>query len=225
MPDQPADPSTIVASGTVIRGNPQPSSDLDFVVIHDQPWRQRVQRFFSGVPAEFFVNPAYQIRNAFDVQARDARPVLAHMLSTGVILLDRTGIAVTLQAEATANLARGPVVSPGWLELRRYGVATAFEDAVDLKQIDPDRSRTLALQALTEAIDWWFPAHGRWRPRSKSLLTEFQHHRPDLGATALQAISSSDLNQCLEHTAAVLTGTIGATGFFPWESTPEPVSP
>lgn len=219
------DPEAIVVSGTIVRGNPQPSSDFDIVVIHDQPWRQRVQCFFNGVPAELFVNPAYQIRHAFEAEARDARPVLAHMLATGVIVLDRTGIAGELTAQATASLARGPHMDPAWLELRRYGIATAFEDAVDLELIDQSRSRTLALQALTDAIDWWFPAHGLWRPRPKSLLTNFEQHCPDLGATARQAISSSDLSQCLEHTATVLTGIIGATGFFPWESTPEAVSP
>jgi hypothetical protein len=219
------DPVAIVVSGTIVRGTPLPASDFDIVVVHDQPWRQRVQCFFHGVPAELFVNPAYQIRHAFDYEARNARPVLAHMLATGTIVLDRTGIAGDLMVEATANLAQGPLVSPGWLALRRYGIATAFEDAVDLEQIDPERSRTLALLALTDAIDWWFPAHGHWRPRAKSLLADFQHHCPDLSVAARQAIRSSDLDQCLAETATVLTGTIDATGFFPWESTPEPVSP
>ena len=218
-------PVAIVASGTIVRGTPSATSDLDIVVIHDQPWRQRVQCFFNGVPAELFVNPAFQIRNAFVTEARDARPVLAHMLATGIIVLDRTGIGAELQAEANANLAHGPLVPTGWLELRRYGIATVFEDAVDLEEIDPDRSRTLAMQALTESIDWWFPAHGHWRPRSKSLLADFQQHHPALGETARQAIDAPHLDQCLAHTATVLAGTIEATGFFAWESTPEPVDP
>jgi hypothetical protein len=219
------DPVAIVASGTIIRGTPSPSSDLDIVVIHEQPWRQRVQCFFQGVPAELFVNPAYQVRKAFAAEAREARPVLAHMLSTGTIELDRTGIALELQAEAAASLARGPQVDPAWLEFRRYGIATVFEDAVDIEYVDADRARTLALQALTEAIDWWFPANGRWRPRAKALFTEFEEHCPAMGDIARQAIRSSALPQCLARTATVLTATIGGTGFFPWESSPESIAP
>jgi hypothetical protein len=128
-------------------------------------------------------------------------------------------------AEAAANLARGPVIDSGQWTARRYAIATMFEDARDLTAVDPDRARTLALQALTDAIDWWFPAHGFWRPRTRSLLVEFERHHPDLGVTARQAVNSSDLRQCLNSTATVLTSTIGATGFFPWESAPEPVIP
>ncbi len=43
------DPLGIVASGTIVRGSPGPSSDLDLYVIHAAPWRQRVQRRFNGV--------------------------------------------------------------------------------------------------------------------------------------------------------------------------------
>jgi predicted nucleotidyltransferase len=35
-------PLGIVVSGTIIRGAPHSTSDLDFVVIHDATWRQRV---------------------------------------------------------------------------------------------------------------------------------------------------------------------------------------
>jgi predicted nucleotidyltransferase len=32
-------PDGIVVSGTIARGNPDPASDLDVVVVHHQPWR------------------------------------------------------------------------------------------------------------------------------------------------------------------------------------------
>src|SRR5690349_862702 len=50
-------PVGIVAAGTIVRGAPDPSSDLDLWVIHLQPVRQRLQKFFQGVPAEIFENP------------------------------------------------------------------------------------------------------------------------------------------------------------------------
>ena len=50
-------PQGLVACGSIIRGSPGPNSDLDLYVIHDQPWRQRVQRWFEGIPTELFINP------------------------------------------------------------------------------------------------------------------------------------------------------------------------
>ncbi len=219
------EPLAIIASGTIIRGAYHASSDLDLVVIHEQPWRQRVQRVFHDVAAEMFVNPPFQVRRAFSNDARNARPVMAHMLATGVVVLDTANLASDLQQEAKAVLEAGPQVDAAWLELRRYAVATAFEDAEDLVTDDPERSKTLALHALTEAITWWFPANGLWQPRSKDLLAEFERHRPELGALARMAIEDGSLSSMLEGVAPILQATIGATGFYPWESEPEALTP
>src|SRR5680860_986680 len=59
-------PRGIIVSGTIVRGTPHASSDLDFMVIHDATWRRRSQRFFNGVPAEMFVNPEFQMRRTIE---------------------------------------------------------------------------------------------------------------------------------------------------------------
>src|ERR1700733_3045561 len=38
-------PFAIVVSGSIVRGNPDSSSDFDIVVLHDEAWRQRVQKW------------------------------------------------------------------------------------------------------------------------------------------------------------------------------------
>ncbi len=76
------EPAGIIATGTIIRGAPHASSDLDVYVIHDAPCRRRVQRYFRGVPAEIFINPPHAIRGYFVAEHRDARLITAHMLAT-----------------------------------------------------------------------------------------------------------------------------------------------
>ncbi len=83
------DPVGIVACGSVIRGTPSPNSDLDIYVVHEADWRQRIQRRFGGVPAEIFINPPTAIRGYFETERRAGRPITAHMLSTGFVVLDR----------------------------------------------------------------------------------------------------------------------------------------
>lgn len=97
------DPVGIVACGTIIRGAPDEASDLDLYVIHGAPRRQRVQKFFGGVPAEMFVNPPVAIRRYFREQHAAGRPLTAHMLATGWIVLSRDGIIETLCREAAAQ--------------------------------------------------------------------------------------------------------------------------
>src|SRR5689334_9007826 len=79
-------PWAIVATGTIIRGTPDLSSDIDLCVLHNDPFRQRVQRRFQGVPFEIFVNPEGAILEYLESEARAGRPVTAHMLATGVVL-------------------------------------------------------------------------------------------------------------------------------------------
>src|SRR5262249_52666417 len=54
-------PVGIIATGTIGRGTPDAASDLDVWVVHLEPVRQRLQKFFNGVPAEIFVNPPWVI--------------------------------------------------------------------------------------------------------------------------------------------------------------------
>src|SRR5689334_128618 len=68
-----AEPIAIIATGTIIRGTAQASSDLDVYVIHAAPFRRRVQRFFRGVPAEIFINPPHAVRLYFREEHSGAR--------------------------------------------------------------------------------------------------------------------------------------------------------
>lgn len=73
-------PCAVVAAGTIVRGTPSPSSDLDVYVLHHAPTHQRIQRFFSGVPAEIFVNPPAQVESYLEEEAREGRPITARAL-------------------------------------------------------------------------------------------------------------------------------------------------
>src|SRR5690349_18372895 len=75
------EPIGILATGTIIRGNPGPTSDLDLFVLWNTPKRQRVQKFFRGVAAEIFVNPPRQIERYFSNDSREGRPITAHMFA------------------------------------------------------------------------------------------------------------------------------------------------
>jgi hypothetical protein len=50
-------PTAIIVCGSVIRGEGDRGSDLDLQVIHDQPWRQRLQRFSICFDNSGFAEP------------------------------------------------------------------------------------------------------------------------------------------------------------------------
>ncbi|MFW5836156.1 MAG: hypothetical protein ACOCVK_01985 [bacterium] len=75
----------ITAAGTILRGTPSAASDLDLYVIHEAAYQQRLLYFFSGVPAEIFVNPKLQVhthllRSRADRRAPDRGAHAGHRL-------------------------------------------------------------------------------------------------------------------------------------------------
>src|SRR5215510_3180139 len=80
-------PVGIIASGTIVRGNPDSTSDIDLWVVHLEPTRQRIQKFFNGMPVEIFLNPPWTILTYFVHDQSEARPISAHMMATGHVVL------------------------------------------------------------------------------------------------------------------------------------------
>ncbi len=217
-------PLGIIVSGTIIRGTPHENSDLDFMVIHEPAWRQRTQRFFHSVPADMFVNPEFQMRRVMAAEAKGGRPVMSHLIGTGEIVNDSGGVMTSLQELARQTLDGGPSVSDEDLIQMRYRIATAFEDAHDIRDIDPDRAHSIVTEALTEAVKLHFLQQGRWLPRFKALLSDLDNLEPDLGQATRSALRCPDLDERLELATPIFQRIVGATGFFEWESEPQDLS-
>ena len=66
-------PVAIVAGGSLLRGQGDATSDLDIYVVHQEGWRQRVQKRFNRVAAEIFINPPQQVRRYFSEERKDGR--------------------------------------------------------------------------------------------------------------------------------------------------------
>ncbi|MBN2305194.1 MAG: hypothetical protein JXQ72_11985 [Anaerolineae bacterium] len=219
------EPLGIIASGTIIRGNPGPSSDLDLYVIHGELWRQRVQRWFDGVPAEIFINPPDAVWGYFESEVRDARLLTAHMLATGVVILDESPVIEELRSWARTMLQAQPNPSAERLVQMRYLVAAEFEDARDVAGTDPLTARLILAKAVHGMLHVAFWKANRFIPREKDLLATLADLDAPLGELARTFWSTNDLTQQIELAGQIADRTIGARGFFEWESTPEEVTP
>ena len=133
-------PFGIIAAGSVLRGQGGPSSDIDLYVLHDAPFRQRLQRRYAGVPFEIFINAPQQVRRYFEEEHAAARPITAHILTTGFVMLDAGPAVQELRAEAAGWLAKAPAPPADALLWRRYAIADELDNAADvLAAIRPAR--------------------------------------------------------------------------------------
>jgi len=217
------EPLGIIASGTIIRGNPGPNGDFDLYVIHARPQRQRIQRRFLGVPAEIFVNPPSMIERYFEDEQRNARPITAHMLATGFVILDRDPVIEQLRERARALLTQPP--NPGHTHLlwQRYLIGSQYEDALDMIAERPHAAQMILSLAIHAMLQYRFWIANRHLPRDKDLLETLRDVDPALADLGRAFYTTADLSQRLTLAEQIADQTIQVRGFFEWESDPEAV--
>jgi hypothetical protein len=212
------EPVGIVAAGTIIRGSPGPSSDLDLHVLHRRPERQRVQRFFNGVPAEIFVNPPERVERYLAGERGGGRQVTAHMLATGTVVYAADPALERLRELAAAALASDPEPSAAKLTTLRYTAATWLEDAEDVADEDPELGFALLCRAVEGAIEYRFWAARRWQPRYKDTLRALEALDGGLASDVRAFYRTADPTERRTLAHGIVARSVGATGFFEWES-------
>lgn len=213
----------IIAAGSILRGQGRAASDLDLYVIRARPQRQRVQRWFNSVPAEIFVNPPHQIERYFADEARASRPITAHMLARGEVVLALDPVVERLRAQAEAELERTPAPLDTDLRWERYIAALELEDALDIFDEDPSGAVMILGGAVHKMLRYAFRQAGRTIPRDKDLLAALGTLDPALAGWARRFYRERDPDAQRALAGQIADRTLGTRGFFEWESDPENV--
>jgi len=218
-------PVGIIASGTIVRGNPDATSDIDLWVIHLEHSRQRIQRFFNTVPVEIFVNPPWTIRTYFAQDQSNARPISAHMMATGHVILASDPIVTELRRNAQWLLTQPPDLSEEAIERARYEAATHFEDATDIAARNPIGACMLLSRSLLEMMRFAFVKARRFVPRDKDLLDEFGLLASNSAAKVRRYFQTSDCDERIKLATEIADEVLGVRGFFEWSSALEVKKP
>ena len=123
-----------------------------------------------------------------------------------------------LRREALDVLERGPAVPEEKITFQRYTAVDQMDNALDVAQRDPASARLLATEALSQAVAVWFIERGGWMPRAKDRLSALRGVDPEAADAVEKFIESGDVDDA-ESAIGVL---LGVSGFFEWESIPEP---
>ena len=218
-------PLGIIATGTVIRGQANPASDIDLYVLHDAPYRRRIQRFFEGVPTEIFINPPHAVRGYLPNEQKDGRRITAHMLATGVVVLDRDPVVEQLRVESREWLSRAEVFPPDAAQRARYAAATHLEDGADVTPIDSAVAALILGHAVTLMLEFWIRSRGQPIPRAKALVAEVVALDPGLGRLVERFTRAASPIERRDLAFQIADQTLHARGFFEWDSGPDPVPP
>jgi len=172
------------------------------------------------VPAEIFVNPPRVVESYIQEEQAARRPITAHMLSTGFVILDLHPVVQQLRQHAARVLAKPPE-PPQDLTQQRYFVASLFEDAADIASQDPANAQMILSQAVAGALQFCFIRSGLFLPRHKKMLDELARIDEPTATLARQYYSTPTLEHKLELAFQIADRTVQARGFFEWETAPE----
>ena len=216
-------PFGIIAAGSVLRGQGGPSSDIDLYVLHAAPFRQRLQRRYASVPFEIFINTPQQVRRYFEEEHAAARPITAHILTSGFVMLDLDPAVQALRAEAAQWLAKAPAPSADALLWRRYAIADELDNAGDVLAVDPACASLILHAAVNKLVEYAFVSRNRNLPRQKELLAALDTLDAEAGARARAFYAAADAPAQLIAATALAAHLTGATTFFEWDSVRQPV--
>jgi nucleotidyltransferase-like protein len=129
-----------ILAGSVVTGHMTSASDLDVVVITDDPAAPfRRSLYYGGWPVELFVHTEGSIHAWWQLNEERFRPALAFMCARGEVVLDTDGAAARVQVKASELLDAGPPLLPAEeLDLLRYGVTDSLDDLLAGPR-DPER--------------------------------------------------------------------------------------
>jgi hypothetical protein len=217
-------PLGIVIAGSIVRGEPGPTSDLDVFVVHAEPWRVREQKRFAGVPAELFVNPPAQVRRYFQSEHADGRPGTAHMFATGEVIEPAQPVIAELVREARDWLARPLEPTEVALTQRRYGAVDLLDNARDVVDSDHAAAALMLGQAVVEIVAYAFWRRRVFQPRRKAAVAALAAIDPE-AAALVRAYSGCTGRAALAAAEALAQHVLEVDAFFEWVSERDPVAP
>jgi hypothetical protein len=216
-------PLGIVVSGSIVRGNGGPTSDLDVLVVHGEAWRVREQKRFNGVPAELFIGPPLQSRRNFERDHADARPVTAHMFATGEVIEPSHPVIEELVREARDWLARPVETTELKLAQLRYGPVDLLDNARDLIDSDPAAAALMLGEAVRDIIAYAFWQRRCFLPRRKDRIAALASIDPQAAALVHTWLASSG-RKALATVEVLANHVLAVDTFFEWTSQREPVA-
>jgi hypothetical protein len=166
-----ADAEVVFASGSLLRSEGTPTSDLDLVVIYQKlPNAYRESFTFLGLPVEVFVHDP-QTLEYFLLQVDRAAgiPALPCMVSEGVIIPFGSQLGAALKERAAALVQAGPPpLDAESIQRRRYFVTDLLDDLAYPRSIQELLGTATRLFEAT--ADFYLRYHRRWSGRGKGLV-------------------------------------------------------
>lgn len=177
--------------GSHAAGAATTESDLDVVVVQEsvEPFRETLR--YEGMLTELFVHTEASLAHWYAHDAAEYRCTLAHMIATGVPLMNEREVQqtqVALQEAARQHVADGPRDrSVEELDAMRYHLSAAIDDLRGCTS--PAESAFIATHLIDLAAGLELAATGSWTGAGKWLYRWLAAANPQLAAELASSLA------------------------------------
>ncbi len=208
-------PIGIIGAGSVMRGEGDLTSDIDLYVIFEGNFRQLEHKFFNDVPCQLFCNPPQMMPRYFEEERARLNngPTTAHMMVSGIVILDRDPRIEQIRKDAKKALALPPKPNKDMLELMRYHAVSALENMLDVRESDPDMAMLEICNALPDMLHYYFLKQGQYVPRHKDTIKQIRQDDPEL-AQLIHSLFTADMESRYDILLQIADKTIEIRGFY-----------
>lgn len=181
--------ATAFLAGSVVAGTATASSDLDIVVIVPDEQPRWMTLIAFNWPIEVFILTPDGYRDAFARNVQLRRPLLLALCASGVVLVDRAGVAQQVREEAARLLAAGPPpLTEEEIAACRHELTWMRDDFADA--VDLDEARMMAPDLAVTAARVYLAYHRHWLGLGKWLLRELRAADADRARMFTQALTA-----------------------------------
>lgn len=201
-------PDAIVAfaAGSIFRGEGSPTSDIDFIVLYDDPFDdvKRDTYEFEGWTVEVFVHTIQAQDYFFEQDRKLGIPSMMNMIHEGIEIPNPCEFSQRQKAKAKYLLDLGPEsLNDVQIQRARYFLTSLLDD---LDGVAKQEERYAILSKIyLELADFYLRANKQWSGMGKGVMRALNRYSPEIAreylaafGLAFQGKSNESLNICAE---------------------------
>lgn len=182
------DAAVAFAAGSVFRNEGSPFSDIDLVVLYDDPFEdvRRESIEAEGWPVEVFIHNVQAQNYFFDKDRERGVPVMLNLIHEGIEIPGPCNLSHQQKAEAARLLDLGPpALSDEDLKQKRYFISDLLDDLRGV--VKPDERYAILGKLYVDLADFHLRANGHWSGMGKGLPRALRRQAPEMAAPYLAA--------------------------------------
>lgn len=184
----------IIVSGSIVRNKGDKNSDLDIYVIHSDSFRQRLTKYFNGVPCDLLINNLNHIEKYFQQEYKKNRPVTADIIATGHLVYGKENQEViNLIAKAKKETSVALTLTTEASKLKQVELLIILEDIDDVIKNDPTLANYLIYTLILKIIEFAFIKSEIPLSRIKNRLDTLNNNNKEIGSLVTKFFKTEDV--------------------------------